>query len=88
MIKKFKALALDYKAETMNAPQISAIGSNELAQAMYRQARRYSVPIVISDKIVKAMSLCHIDQEVPEETYPQIALIFNKMGSGPIRGNI
>lgn len=77
-LKKFKALALDYESSTMDAPIISAVGNNELARAMYRQAKRSGVPIVISDEIVKAMVDCEVNHEVPQDTYTQIAQIFNK----------
>lgn len=77
-MKQFKAFALDYQADKMNAPIISALGVNELAKAMYRQAKRTGIPVVFSDEIILAIKHCEINQEVPADAYQQIAEIFNK----------
>ena len=73
-----KALALDYQSRLMNAPTVSAIGSDIVAKAMVKQAKRYGIPVVISDRIVNSINQCEIDMEVPEEMYLDIANIFAK----------
>lgn len=75
---KVKALALAYDSEQMDAPIVSAIGSDELAKEMLKQAKRSGVPIVRSDKMVKSMRDCEVCQTVPEVTYPDLAKIFSK----------
>lgn len=74
--KGLRAFALSYESESMDAPVVSAIGSNELAKAMYREAKRAGVPIFVSNKIIKSMRDCSVNEQIPEESYPDLAKIF------------
>lgn len=76
--QRIKALALDYQADSMQAPKVSAIGSDKVATAMLKQARRCGIPVVVSDRIIKSIDTCELDQEVPQEMYLDLANFFAK----------
>ena len=78
MNNKIRAVALEYDAEQMDAPIVAALGANEGASLIIKQAYKSSVPVVKSDKVVKKLNQIEMNQSIPEELYTEIANIFVK----------
>ena len=75
---KIRAIALEYDSEEMDAPLVAALGANELASLIVKQAYKSSVPVVKSDKIIKKFNQIEMNQSIPEELYAEVANIFVK----------
>jgi len=75
---KIRAIALEYNAEEMDAPIVSALGANELASLIVKQAYKCSVPVVTSDQIIKKFNQIEINETIPEDLYTEVANIFVK----------
>ena len=78
MSNKIRAIALEYDSEEMDAPIVSALGANELASLIVKQAHKYSVPVVKSEKVIKKFNQIEVNQSLPEDLYAEVAKIFVK----------
>ncbi|GJQ58258.1 MAG: flagellar biosynthesis protein FlhB [Candidatus Scalindua sp. AMX11] len=72
------AVALKYKAETMNAPTVIAKGVDYLALKIIEIAKKSGVPTV-EDKILARMlySTVEIDQEIPPKLFQAVAKVLS-----------
>ncbi len=75
---KIRAVALEYNAEEMDAPIVAALGANELASLIIKQAYKCSVPVVTSDEFIKKFNQIEVNEGIPEELYNEVANIFIK----------
>jgi flagellar biosynthetic protein FlhB len=70
------AVALLYRREQMNAPQVLAKGAGELAEHMKMLARRHRVPVIENRALArKLFDGVEIEQAIPEALFPQVARI-------------
>ncbi|MBP3607811.1 MAG: EscU/YscU/HrcU family type III secretion system export apparatus switch protein [Treponema sp.] len=70
-----KAVALHYPKDA-DAPYISAIGNNYMAEKIIEIAKDNNVPIVENSDMVNILSINSVGSIIPESTYDVIAKIF------------
>lgn len=68
-----KAVALFYDGE--NAPEISAVGQNALAQQIIAIARAHEIPIYENPQLVELLAEQQLGERIPPELYQIIAEI-------------
>jgi len=69
------SVALSYRRDEMNAPQIVAKGADHLAFRIREIAREHHVPIVENKPVARALYKHEIGEEVPEEMFTAVAEI-------------
>ena len=69
------AVALLYDSKTMDAPEITAKGQEQLAQKMIELAKRHSVPVVRNVPLAHSLFRLDVDTQIPEELYDAVAEI-------------
>lgn len=70
------AVALQYDADSMNAPRVVAKGQGPLAARIRELAIANGIPILERKPLARALyKMCKVGQEVPEEFYSAIAEI-------------
>jgi flagellar biosynthetic protein FlhB len=70
------AIAIQYDAETMQAPKVVAKGKDYLAQKIREIAIEHRVPIIERKPLAQALfKTVEVGQEVPEQFYKAIAEI-------------
>lgn len=68
------AVALQYDAQTMQAPEVVAMGADYLAQRIRELAREHGVPIVENPPLARALwSASEVGQAVPVDLYQAVA---------------
>ncbi len=75
------AVAVDYLAEGIDAPQVSVKGKGLIAREMKAIAKRFGVPIHHSREISEKLSEVEISTEIPKELYEDISRIFLSLQS-------
>ncbi len=74
------AVALEYRQESMTAPQVIAKGLDEVAQRIRRVAKENNVPIVENKPLARALyANVEIGDEIPEEYYAVVSNILVKI---------
>ena len=68
-----QAIALTY--DGLNAPNLSAKGDAELAEAILAIARQYEVPIYENAELVRLLARLELGDAIPEQLYRSIAEI-------------
>jgi flagellar biosynthesis protein len=68
-----QAIALTYDGKS--APNLSAKGDDELAEAILAIAREYEVPIYENAELVRLLARMELGDSIPEELYKSIAEI-------------
>jgi len=68
-----QAIALSY--DGLNAPNLSAKGDAELAEAILAIAREYEVPIYENAELVRLLARLELGDAIPEALYRTIAEI-------------
>ncbi len=68
-----QAIALSYDGQS--APNLTAKGDDELAEAILAIAREYEVPIYENADLVRLLARMELGDAIPEELYKSIAEI-------------
>ena len=68
-----QAIALSYDGQ--NAPNLTAKGDDELAEAILAIAREYKVPIYENAELVRLLAKLELGDAIPEPLYRSIAEI-------------
>lgn len=68
-----RAIALEYDGE--NAPHISAIGQDALAEQIIALAREHGVPMMENRELAALLSQLQLGDEIPETLYRCVAQI-------------
>ena len=68
-----QAIALSYDGQ--NAPNLTAKGDDELAEAILAIAREYKVPIYENAELVRLLAKLELGDGIPEPLYRSIAEI-------------
>ena len=68
-----QAIALSYDGQ--NAPNLTAKGDDELAEAILAIAREYQVPIYENAELVRLLAKLELGDAIPEPLYRSIAEI-------------
>ena len=68
-----QAIALSYDGQ--NAPNLTAKGDDELAEAILKLAREHEVPIYENAELVRLLARMELGDSIPEELYRTIAEI-------------
>ncbi len=69
------AVALRYKKDEMQAPQVIAKGAGLIAERIKELARKYSIPIVEDKPLARALYKLKLDSYIPEALYRAVAKI-------------
>ncbi len=68
------AIAVQYEAQTMQAPKVVAKGAHRLAERIIEIARLHQVPVIQNIPLARALyRLVEIDQEIPPQLYMAMA---------------
>lgn len=70
------AVAVNYSAKNMHAPQVSVKGSEMIALEMKAIAKRFGVPIHQSKELTEKLSKVEVSSEIPRELYEDMSKIF------------
>lgn len=80
-----RAVALYYDGE--NAPQLTAVGENRLAEEILRLAREYEVPIYENPELINLLARHQVGDEIPPALYriiaELIAFVYHLKGKQP-----
>ena len=68
-----QAIALSY--DGLNAPNLTAKGDDQLAEAILAIARQYEVPIYENAELVRLLAKLELGEAIPEALYRTIAEI-------------
>jgi flagellar biosynthetic protein FlhB len=70
------AIALVYRRETMQAPEVAAKGAGDLAQRMKALARRHGVPMMENRPLARALFVHgRLEAPIPAERYAEVARV-------------
>jgi len=75
MKRRLDAVALAYGQ--LEAPVVTAKGSDELALAIIAEAKKQGVYIAQDAQLVAALSRLDLQQEVPRELYTAVAVVLS-----------
>ena len=75
MKRRLDAVALAYGQ--LEAPVVTAKGSDELALAIIAEAKKQGVYIAQDAQLVAALSLLDLQQEIPRELYTAVAVVLS-----------
>ena len=67
------AVALHY--DEVNAPRVTAKGTDEIAQRILDIARQHNVPLQENTELVKLLSRIELGEQIPEALYLAVAEI-------------
>ncbi|UFH51573.1 EscU/YscU/HrcU family type III secretion system export apparatus switch protein [Pseudomonas sp. KNUC1026] len=70
-----QAIALTYDGES--APNLSAKGDDELAEAILALAKQHEIPIYENAELVKLLARLELGEQIPEALYLTIAEIIS-----------
>lgn len=70
------AVALNYKEGDMDAPEVSMMGRDCIAQEILKVSKRYGVPIKKSSALAEKLSNVAPETPIPEELYEEVAEVF------------
>jgi flagellar biosynthesis protein FlhB len=71
------AVGLQYRAQTMDAPLIVSLGTNDLAQRLKRLAFLYGIPILEDRALARALfHRSALNRPIPERCYQRVADIY------------
>lgn len=74
------AVALEYKAEKMHAPTVTAKGQDNMAQKIREIARENSVPIVENKPLARALYAdVEIGDSIPEKYYEAVVVVLKQV---------
>lgn len=69
------AVALRYDKKTMEAPEVTAKGQEQLAEKMIKLAKEHGVPVVRNVPLAHSLFRLDVDTQIPEELYDAVAEI-------------
>ena len=75
MMRRLDAVALAYGQ--LEAPVVTAKGSDELALAIIAEAKKQGVYIAQDPQLVAALSRLDLQQEIPRELYTAVAVVLS-----------
>jgi flagellar biosynthesis protein len=75
MKRRVDAVALAYGQ--LEAPVVTAKGSDELALAIIAEAKKQGVYIAQDPQLVAALSRLDLQQEIPRELYTAVAVVLS-----------
>ena len=75
MKRRLDAVALAYCQ--LEAPVVTAKGSDELALAIIAEAKKQGVYIAQDPQLVAALSRLDLQQEIPRELYTAVAVVLS-----------
>jgi len=75
MKRRLDAVALAYGQ--LEAPVLTAKGSDELALAIIAEAKKQGVYIAQDPQLVAALSRLDLQQEIPRELYTAVAVVLS-----------
>jgi flagellar biosynthesis protein len=75
MKRRLDAVALAYGQ--LEAPVVTAKGSDELALAIIAEAKKQGVYIAQDPQLVAALSRLDLQQEIPRELYTAVAVVLS-----------
>ncbi len=75
MKRRLDAVALAYGQ--LEAPVVTAKGSDELALAIIAEAKKQGVYIAQDAELVAALSRLDLQQEIPRELYTAVAVVLS-----------
>jgi len=75
MKRRLDAVALAYGQ--LEAPVVTAKGSDELALAIIEEAKKQGVYIAQDAQLVAALSRLDLQQEIPRELYTAVAVVLS-----------
>ena len=75
MKRRLDAVALAYGQ--LDAPVVTAKGSDELALAIIAEAKKQGVYIAQDAQLVAALSRLDLQQEIPRELYTEVAVVLS-----------
>jgi flagellar biosynthesis protein len=75
MKRRLDAVALVYGQ--LEAPVVTAKGSDELALAIIAEAKKQGVYIAQDPQLVAALSRLDLQQEIPRELYTAVAVVLS-----------
>ena len=70
-----KAVAVRYREQEANAPQLTAKGYGTLAERLLERAAEGGVPVREDEFLVDVLSRLELGAEIPPETYEAMAVI-------------
>jgi flagellar biosynthetic protein FlhB len=74
------AVALEFNAEIMSAPRVTAKGQDEVARRIKEIAREYEVPIVENKPLARALyAEIEVGDLIPDTYYEVVALVLSKV---------
>ena len=69
------AVALRYDEKTMQAPEVTAKGQDQLAEKMVKLARDHGIPVVRNIPLAHSLYRLDLDTQIPEGLYDAVAEI-------------
>lgn len=69
------AVALRYDQKTMDAPEVTAKGQEQLAGKMIQLAKEHAVPVVRNVPLAHSLYRLDVDTQIPEDLYDAVAEI-------------
>lgn len=74
--KRKEAVALRYRANHDETPQVIAKGKGIIAENLIEKAKEHQVPIKEDPSLVTLLSELKLNQSIPEELYQAVAEVF------------
>jgi type III secretion system FlhB-like substrate exporter len=78
--RRYLATAVEYDPSRMKAPEISAHAQRKVALEMKRIARRYGIPAVRDNELVKELHAIEEQSAIPEDLYSPVARVLARYG--------
>ena len=79
MKKKLKAAALTYFKENLDVPVISALGEDEFARLILKQAEENGIKIINNEQFFAFRNKFKVGRQIPEEIYEIVAEILTSV---------
>ena len=73
--KEKQVAALKYNQDNNNAPEIVALGQNQMAERIINVAKESGVPIYENAPLAESLNKMRIGQEIPTELYEVVAQV-------------
>ncbi len=74
--RKKLAVALQYDALDMEAPEVAFSGSHEIASEILKISRNYNIPVKKADSLARKLSSVAPETPIPEKLYDEVAKVF------------
>jgi flagellar biosynthesis protein len=71
--KPKQAVALSYRANTMEAPRVVAKGKGFIAENILKAAREHNIPVQEDPSLVEVLGKLDLNQQIPPELYQVVA---------------